>query len=52
MSFGLKISKNLNDYKQLMGPPFFQEMCKFYDFTHTFNSNLSHMDDEIQQDEG
>lgn len=52
MSVGLKISNNLNDNEQPMGPPFFQEMFMFYDLTHSFNSTLSHVDDEIQQDEG
>lgn len=51
MSVGLKISNNLNDNKQPMGPPFSKKFL-FYDFTYTFNSTLSQMDDEIQQDEG
>lgn len=35
-----------------MLPPFFQEMFMFYDFTHTFDSTLSEINDEIQNDEG
>lgn len=35
-----------------MGPPFFQELFMFYDFTHTFDSTLSEINDEIQNDEG